>query len=137
MLKCIGFVVSNIDLMKTLQRYDDVLLENITELSSNTDIVEIATTFVENVQDENVEIEKTSFNHFDANFEYSGFKYKIRCAIENEEIGITGIYRSGNSEDEEVNINMSKLDFLRCLNTRNLYNATVDKLVRCTNNNTL
>lgn len=115
--------------MRTIERYTDLLSENITLLSDNTSIVNCAETFVKNVQDGNVDVTVIDSNHFELNFEYDGQHYIIRCNKINGKVGITGFYRSGNTDDEIVDINLSNLDALRCLNVRNLYNCVIEKIL--------
>lgn len=115
--------------MFTIDKYTDLLSENITKLSDNTGIVNCAEVFVKSVQDGNVEIDIIDSNHFDVKYEFDGRHYILRCCKENGKIGITGFYRSGDNDDDIVDINMSKLDSWRCLNTRNLYSCTIEKIL--------
>jgi hypothetical protein len=116
--------------MFIINKYTDLLAENITQLSVNTGIVSCAEIFVKDIQDENVEVVVFDKNHFELKYELNGQNYILRCNKINGKVGITGFYRSGSSEDDIIDLNVSPLDALRCLNVRNLYNCTIEKIVR-------
>jgi hypothetical protein len=114
--------------MNTIFSYNDILKENVSNLTDHAGLVSCALDFLR-VQDELPDISSGDDNGFILNFILDGYKYKITGYIENGEIKLKGIYRTGGDDILEYN-NLGPDEFKDALNTRDIYTKLCNKIIR-------
>lgn len=114
--------------MNTIFSYNDILIENIVDKESNAGIISLVLDFL-SIQDELPNFKYTSEYEFELTYGNNGFDYKILCKIENGNILIRGLYRSG-SNDDLIEFDLDPEQFEMVLRTRNIYQKFINKIIR-------
>ena len=114
--------------MKTINSYNDILKEGlIPSFGDQASLIDCIEVFI-NIQDELVDTDIEVDGKFNVIYKLDGYKYKISGYIENAKVRISGVYRYGGEDELEFKTDPDEFELE--LNTRNIYDIFLNKLVK-------